>query len=47
MKTAILAVGLLAVFVGLLICLRQFCVEKPPPIVVIRVRARLSSVWRA
>ena len=35
MKTSIiLAVGLLAVFVGLLICLRQFCVEKPPPIVV-------------
>ena len=34
MKTAILAIGLLAVFVGLLICLRQFCIEKPPPIVV-------------
>ena len=35
MKTSIiLAVGLLAVFIGLLICLRQFCVEKPPPIVV-------------
>ena len=34
MKSIILAVGLLAVFIGLLICLRQFCVEKPPPIVV-------------
>ena len=34
MKTIILAFGLLAVFIGLLICLRQFCIEKPPPIVV-------------
>ncbi len=35
MKTSIiLAVGLLAVFIGLLICLRQFSVEKPPPIVI-------------
>jgi len=31
-ESIILAVGLLAVFIGLLICLRQFCVEKPPPI---------------
>ena len=34
MKTAILAVGLLAVFIGLVIYLRQFSIEKPPPIVV-------------
>ena len=34
MKTVILAIGLLAVFAGILICLRQFCAEKPPPIVV-------------
>ena len=34
MKTIILAFGLLAVFVGLLVCLRQFCIERPPPIVV-------------
>jgi hypothetical protein len=34
MKTLILAFGLLAVFIGLLICLRQFCIEKPPPIIV-------------
>ena len=34
MKIIILAIGLLAVFAGILICLRQFCVEKPPPIIV-------------
>jgi hypothetical protein len=34
MKIVILVFGLLAVFIGLLVCLRQFCVEKPPPIVV-------------
>jgi hypothetical protein len=33
-KIVILAIGLLAVFAGILICLRQFCVEKPPPTVV-------------
>ena len=34
MKTIILAFGLLAVFIGLLVCLRQLRVEQPPPIVV-------------
>ena len=34
MKAVILASGLLAVFAGLVICLRQFSVEKPPPVVV-------------
>ncbi len=34
MKLVILAFGLLAVFAGLVICLRRFSVEKPPPIVV-------------
>ena len=33
MKTIILVLGLLAVF-GLLVCFRQFRVEKPPPIAV-------------
>jgi len=34
LKTIILAFGLLAVFAGLLVCLRQLRVEQPPPIVV-------------
>ncbi len=34
MKVVILVFGLLAVFAGLVICLRQFSVDKPPPIVV-------------
>ena len=34
MKTIFLAFGLLAVFIGLLVCLRQLRVEQPPPIVV-------------
>ena len=34
MKTIILAFGLLAVFIGLLVCLRQLRVEQPPPMVI-------------
>ncbi len=34
MKLILLALGLLAVFIGLLVCLRQLNVAQPPPIVV-------------
>jgi len=34
MKLIILALGLLAVFAGVLVCLRQLRIEQPPPVVV-------------